>query len=623
MDSTDSERRRNSPSLDGPSSFSPPLKMEDKSPDPTASDADVVASQTSAEEEIAELQQQQQQTASAFTNLLGKREAETELQEEENGSEDADEDPSQLLPMAEEEEQELALVQCAGMDQCFDSWNDFHRAMDDYCEATHQPMRLRTSDSAKAVNSRAAKRNSMKEPIDESVGFVKKLYLCTHGVKTKPRGKGKRPRQHYRYMGCPAMIRACISERKPNDPEGHGKSKYVVRVVAQINRHNHRLSEHLFKSYSESRVVIDDELVVPNSQRRLEQVASAPAPATIAPVEQEIAATVHPELEDSALKTSSLFQAQPLDLVSVSRVKIRVGWIGTGIMGASMCGHLMNHGYEVTVYNRTLSKCDELREKGARVAGSPAEVAQNADIVFIMVGYPSDVKSVVLDPDSGLLSRMKAGGIIVDMTTSEPALAKKIYDAAKLRGISTLDAPVSGGDVGARDATLSIMVGGDVDPVYVTMPFLSVMGKTVRHMGHAGAGQHTKMMNQILIATNMIGVVEGLLYARKSGLDIEEAIRVVSAGAAGSWSVSNMGSRIVKRDFDPGFFVDHFLKDMGIALKEAKKMNLSLPGLSLAHQLYVAVKAQGHGRLGTQALMIALEQLNGIYPEKVDNVEVV
>uniref|UniRef100_M4BP16 3-hydroxyisobutyrate dehydrogenase-like NAD-binding domain-containing protein n=1 Tax=Hyaloperonospora arabidopsidis (strain Emoy2) TaxID=559515 RepID=M4BP16_HYAAE len=228
-----------------------------------------------------------------------------------------------------------------------------------------------------------------------------------------------------------------------------------------------------------------------------------------------------------------------------------------------------------------------------------------------MVGYPSDVKSVVLDPDSGLLSRMKAGGIIVDMTTSEPALAKKIYDAAKLKGVSTLDAPVSGGDVGARDATLSIMVGGDVDPVYVTMPFFSVMGKTVRHMGHAGAGQHTKMMNQILIATNMIGVVEGLLYARKSGLDIEEAIRVVSAGAAGSWSISNMGSRIVKRDFDPGFFVDHFLKDMGIALKEAKKMNLSLPGLSLAHQLYVAVKAQGHGRLGTQALMIALEQLNG------------
>lgn len=193
------------------------------------------------------------------------------------------------------------------------------------------------------------------------------------------------------------------------------------------------------------------------------------------------------------------------------------------------------------------------------------------DIVFIMVGYPSDVKAVVLDPDSGLLSRMKAGGIIVDMTTSEPALAKEIYEIAKDKGVSTLDAPVSGGDVGARDATLSIMVGGDMDSVYVTMPFLSVMSKTVRHMGPAGAGQHTKMMNQILIATNMIGVVEGLLYAKKSGLDMDEAIRAVSAGAAGSWSISNMGPRIVKRDFDPGFFVDHFLKDMGIALKEAEK----------------------------------------------------
>ena len=166
---------------------------------------------------------------------------------------------------------------------------------------------------------------------------------------------------------------------------------------------------------------------------------------------------------------------------------------------------------------------------------------------------------------------MKAGGIIVDMTTSKPALAKKIYDAAKLKGVSTLDAPVSGGDVGARDGTLSIMVGGDMDSVYFAMPFLSAMGKTIRHMGPAGAGQHTKMMNQILIATNMIGVVEGLLYAKKSGLDMDEAIQAVSAGAAGSWSINNMGPRIVKRDFDPGFFVEHFLKDMGIALKEAKR----------------------------------------------------
>ncbi|KAG7381751.1 hypothetical protein PHYPSEUDO_005693 [Phytophthora pseudosyringae] len=617
MDTTGKERRRGGASPDGSSGFSTPPKDANGSLDAIAPDAEARAMEVAQEA----ITLQQQHTSSSFTSLLGKREADTELHEEEHEDGEAEEDTSRLLPMAEEEQ---ALVQCVGMEQCFDSWDDFHRVMDEYCETTHQPMRLRTSDSAKAVNSRAAKRNSLKEPIDESVGFVKKLYLCTHGVKTKPRGKGKRPRQHYRYMGCPAMIRACISERKPSDLEGHGKSKYVVRVVAQINRHNHRLSEHLFKSYSESRVVIDDELVVPNAQVRTKEEHTAPAVAAVAPVEQQITTSVHSDLEDPTLKTNPLFQSQALDLMSAaSRVKIRVGWIGTGIMGASMCGHLMNHDYDVTVYNRTLSKCDGLREKGARVAGSPAEVAQNSDIVFIMVGYPSDVKSVVLDPDSGLLSRMKAGAIIVDMTTSSPALAKKIYDAAKLKGISTLDAPVSGGDVGARDATLSIMVGGDMESVYVTMPFLSIMGKSVRHMGPAGAGQHTKMMNQILIGTNMIGVVEGLLYAKKSGLDMEEAIRAVSAGAAGSWSISNMGPRIVKRDFDPGFFVEHFLKDMGIALKEAERMNLSLPGLSLAHQLYVAVKAQGHGRLGTQALMLALEQLNGIYPEKANNVEVV
>jgi 3-hydroxyisobutyrate dehydrogenase len=214
------------------------------------------------------------------------------------------------------------------------------------------------------------------------------------------------------------------------------------------------------------------------------------------------------------------------------------------------------------------------------------------DIVFVIVGYPSDVRSVILDPHSGLLSNMRVGGIIVDMTTSEPSLAKEIAEAAKTKGVSALDAPVSGGDVGAREATLSIMVGGEVDAVYATMPFFNIMGKNVRHMGGPGAGQHTKMVNQILIATNMIGVVEGLLYAKRSGLDMNEAIRAVSAGAAGSWSISNMGPRIAKRDFNPGFFVEHFLKDMGIALKEAERMNLSLPGLALANQLYIAVKVR-------------------------------
>ncbi|KAL7692740.1 putative 6-phosphogluconate dehydrogenase-like domain superfamily, NAD(P)-binding domain superfamily [Plasmopara halstedii] len=296
----------------------------------------------------------------------------------------------------------------------------------------------------------------------------------------------------------------------------------------------------------------------------------------------------------------------------VIAVKPRVGWIGTGVMGTSMVGHILKHGYDVTIFNRTLSKCDGLKKQGASVADSPAEVAKVSDIVFGIVGYPKDVRKVFLDHDWGVLASLKSGGVIVDMTTSEPSLAKEIYDAAKLKGISSLDAPVSGGDVGAKEATLSIMVGGDHDTMEATMPLFEIMGKNIRHMGGAGAGQHTKMVNQILIATNMIGVVEGLLYAQKSGLDIAEAIRAVSAGAAGSWSISNLGPRIANRNFDPGFFVEHFVKDMGIALKEAERMNLSLPGLALANQLYVAVKAQGHGRLGTQSLMLALEQLNGI-----------
>lgn len=257
-----------------------------------------------------------------FTTLLTdhrKRESDSDMHEDEEVDEDDDveDDPTRMLPIAEDDS---TLVQCAHMEQCFESWEDFHRAMDEYCIATHQPMRLRTSDSAKAVNSRAAKRNSLKEPIDESVGFVKKLYLCTHGVKTKPRGKGKRPRQHYRYMGCPAMIRACISERKPN--EGKGKDKYVVRVVAQvrsgffiwqtllcdnashncqINKHNHRLSEHLFKSYSESRVVIDDELVVPAGQGRVKDESLGVSPVTSV---DAMPTAVSSSLEDHAMKTS-------------------------------------------------------------------------------------------------------------------------------------------------------------------------------------------------------------------------------------------------------------------------------------------------------------------------------
>jgi len=279
-------------------------------------------------------------------------------------------------------------------------------------------------------------------------------------------------------------------------------------------------------------------------------------------------------------------------------------------MGVSMCGHLINAGYKATVYNRTASKCDALVEKGARLASSPREVAAAADIVFTIVGYPSDVREVIMG-EQGVLNGLRPGGVVVDMTTSEPSLAVEIAKAAEAKGAHALDAPVSGGDVGAREARLSIMCGGERAAFDRVRPLLDLMGTNVRHLGPAGSGQHTKMTNQILIATNMIGVVEGLLYAQRAGLDLTETIAAVGAGAAGSWSINNLGPRIVARNFEPGFFVDHFVKDMGIALDEARRMKLSLPGLALAHQLYVALQAQGEGRRGTQALALALERLNG------------
>ncbi|CAK4699466.1 unnamed protein product, partial [Aphanomyces euteiches] len=217
--------------------------------------------------------------------------------------------------------------------------------------------------------------------------------------------------------------------------------------------------------------------------------------------------------------------------------------------------------------------------------------------------------------EQGVLSQMQPGGIIVDMTTSEPSLAKEIFHQAKLQGVSSIDAPVSGGDIGAREARLSIMAGGEPEAIDRVMPLFKLLGTNIRHMGGPGAGQHTKMVNQILIATNMIGVVEGLLYAYKSGLDLHETIAAVGAGAAGSWSIKNLGPRIANRDFDPGFMVEHFIKDLGIALKESQAMGLSLPGLALANQFYLAVQALPNGpKLGTQALMLAFEKMNSIQP---------
>jgi 3-hydroxyisobutyrate dehydrogenase len=289
----------------------------------------------------------------------------------------------------------------------------------------------------------------------------------------------------------------------------------------------------------------------------------------------------------------------------------RIGWIGTGVMGSSMCSHLIAKGFSATVYNRTRAKAQPLLDKGAEYAASPREVAQRSDVVFAIVGFPRDVREVFLSTD-GALACSRADSILVDMTTSEPSLAVEIYAAAKARGVHSVDAPVSGGDVGAREARLSIMIGGDREVVEALHPCWEAMGKTIIHQGGAGAGQHTKMANQILIATNMIGVCESLLYAYKAGLDLPTVLQSVAPGAAGSWSLSNLGPRMIANNFDPGFYVEHFLKDMGIALDEAARMKLSLPGLALSRQLYLAVQAQGHGRDGTHALMIALSQLSGV-----------
>ena len=291
--------------------------------------------------------------------------------------------------------------------------------------------------------------------------------------------------------------------------------------------------------------------------------------------------------------------------------KTRVGWIGTGVMGSSMVGHLMSAGFPATVYNRSKSKAEPLLAKGAQWGDTPKKVAEQSDVIFAIVGFPADVKEVFLGTD-GALAGAKAGSILVDMTTSEPSLAVEIEQAAKAKGVHSVDAPVSGGDVGAKNAALSIMVGGDKAVVEALEPCFKAMGKTIIHQGGAGAGQHTKAVNQILIASNMIGVCEALLYGYKAGLDLPTVLQSVGSGAAGSWSLNNLGPRIMNNNFDPGFFVEHFIKDMGIALSEAKRMGLCLPGLALANQLYISLQAQGHGRDGTHALELALAKMAAV-----------
>ncbi|WP_438316629.1 NAD(P)-dependent oxidoreductase [Sporosarcina sp. FA9] len=281
--------------------------------------------------------------------------------------------------------------------------------------------------------------------------------------------------------------------------------------------------------------------------------------------------------------------------------KLNIGFIGTGVMGASIVEHLLNADYKVTVYTRTKEKALSLIEKGAAWAETAGAATASSDIIITMVGYPKDVEEIYYGKD-GIFPSSKEGQILIDMTTSSPALAIKIAKEATLRKVDSIDAPVSGGDIGAKNGTLSIMCGGEKSVFDKVLPILSVFANGIVYQGEAGSGQHTKMCNQITIATNMIGVCEAIAYAKKAGLDPETVLSSISAGAASSWSLSNLAPRILNEDFEPGFFVKHFLKDMNIALEEAKRMNLALPGLELAFEMYEQLVEKGYGDKGTQVL---------------------
>ncbi|MBS4217935.1 NAD(P)-dependent oxidoreductase [Bacillus sp. FJAT-49711] len=271
-------------------------------------------------------------------------------------------------------------------------------------------------------------------------------------------------------------------------------------------------------------------------------------------------------------------------------------------MGKSMANHLLSEGYRLFVYSRTKEKAEDLLVNGAEWKDTPKEIAENADIIITMVGYPHDVEEVYFG-EKGLFAGANNPKIFIDMTTSTPTLAKKIYEKGNKVGVHTLDAPVSGGDIGAKNGTLSIMIGGDVNTFEEMMPIFNILGGNIVYQGEAGAGQHTKMCNQIAIASNMIGVSEAIVYARRAGLDPETVLKSISSGAAGSWSMSNLIPRVLKEDYSPGFFIKHFIKDMGIALEEAEKMNLQLPGLDLAKKMYDSLADQGEENNGTQSLI--------------------
>ena len=281
---------------------------------------------------------------------------------------------------------------------------------------------------------------------------------------------------------------------------------------------------------------------------------------------------------------------------------MKIAWIGTGVMGESMAGHLLDAGHELYVYNRTVSKTENLVKRGAKLLTEIKDAPLNADVIFTMVGYPKDVEGVYLGSD-GLITTAKEGQVFVDMTTSSPTIAKKISEEFAKVGASALDLPVTGGDIGAKNATLSIMVGGD-KKVYEekVLPLVKHLGKNITYFGEAGKGQYAKLANQIAIATTMISVAESFKFAKEVGLDLEDFFKTVSTGSGGSFSMTSYGPRILKNDFKPGFFVHHFIKDMRLALEECEKMNITLPGLEVAYKLYNELEEEVRNTSGTQAI---------------------
>jgi 3-hydroxyisobutyrate dehydrogenase len=285
----------------------------------------------------------------------------------------------------------------------------------------------------------------------------------------------------------------------------------------------------------------------------------------------------------------------------------KVGFIGTGVMGNPMATHILNAGYELYVYNRTESRAQSLVDSGATFCETPGAVAAECDVIFAIVGFPPDVESVFLG-EQGIVAAAKAGSIIVDMTTSKPELAVEIAKVAAVKDVHSLDAPVSGGDIGAQKGVLSIMVGGEEAAFEAVLPLFKLMGANIVYQGPAGSGQHTKMANQIAIASTMIGMCESLAYAKAAGLDLETVLSSISKGAAGSWSLTNLAPKVLDGDYAPGFYVKHFIKDMGIALESSESMGVATPGLTIAKTLYDAIAAAGNGDCGTQALFKAYAQ---------------